>query len=230
MKGGVILKRIIRIVSLSLVLAIATSLCACSGTEINNSTETTTTATETTPVETTVPTPTPEPTPTPDPTPTPEPTATPTPAPMETTYNKVLTMLPSTLGKKTDKALEIVGEFLGKTPEESFKNEDSIMYSVDIVIEGVHFDTLTFQFGKKEKADRVVLTAFSNTKEEKAKIESYYSKFNKLLKKRYKKTSFSSKSELTCCTAYYVNKKYETNTGWYYDGVASSFWINFYLK
>lgn len=78
----------------------------------------------------------------------------------------------------------------------------------------------------------MVFVAFSNNVDEKGQLQSYYSKYSKLLKKKYKKPVSTSKSKTIVYSVYKINKKYETNTGWYYDskGNGRSFWINYYLK
>jgi len=226
------MKRLTRIVSLILICAFAASLCSCA--ENGKPSETTTTAetTETTPVETTEPTPTPTPEPTPTPTPTPEPTPspTPTPTPVPKNVNTVFSMMASTMGKSVDQAKAIVEKYTGESLGTAQVYERNNNFNVDLTIEGVHFNGLNIMTGTGKNKDKVVFIGFNNSTDDKSKIQSYYTKYSKLLKKKYKKPTATYKNKYTKYSLYKVNKKYATNCGWLYQGNTRSFWINYYLK
>lgn len=226
------MKRLTKLVSLIIICAFAASLCSCAN---NNQQSETTTVTETTAAttsETPEPTPTPTPEPTPEPTPVPEPTATPTPTPVPVpkTFAKVFSMMASTQGKSLEQAVKITENFLGESLGEPHIYNQNHNYNVDVTIEGVHFDNFTIMIGKGKYKDQVVFISFGNSKDDKAKLQSYYNKYSKLLKKKYKKPVDTVKNKYQKITTYKISKKYATNCGWYYDGTTRSFWINYYLK
>ena len=225
------MKRTVKLISLILVFALAASICSCSNNNQQTDATTASSATETT--ETT-PSETPDPTPTPDPTHTPEPTATPTPTPIPNKFSssKVYSMMSSTIGKAPDKVEKIVESFIGVSlgDEEFYKATNTHNFIVDVYVDGVHFNMFNYQTGKGKNKNKVIFVAFTNTMDSLANYKSYYSKFSKTLKKKYKKPILKSKAKTTVYSEYKVNKKYRTNTGWYFSGNNGSFWINFYLK
>ena len=225
------MKRLTKLVSLFIICAFAASLCSCANNQqATTPTTTATAATETTPEETTEPTPTP----TPEPTPTPAPTSTPTPTPAPTNYamSKVYTLMASTITKTPEQAKKLVEDFLGKPLGEAEAYKQNLNYNVEVMIEGVPFNQLNFQIGKGKNKNKVIFIAFTNTLDEKDKLQSYYSKYTKLLKKKYKKPYITQKSKTTCYSIYKINKKRECNTGWFVDanGYGKSFWINIYMQ
>ena len=229
------MKRFSKLVSLILVCAFAASLCSCANnnkqpetTAASETTAETTETTETTPAETTeaTPTPTSEPTPVPEPTVTP----TPTPVPVPKTFSKVFSMMASTQGKTLEQAVKIAENFIGESLGEPQIYKNNHNYTVDVTIEGVHFNNFTIMIGNGKYKEKVVFISFGNSTDDKAKLQSYYSKYSKLLKKKYKKPVSTSKNKYTKMSIYKISKKYETNCGWYYDGKSRSFWINYYLK
>ena len=225
------MKRFLKLVSLTLVFAFVASLCSCAA-KNEQQTETTTAAqtTETTPAETPEPTPTPTPEPTPVPEPTATPTPTPTPVPVPKTFAKVFSMMASTQGKSLEQAVKITENFLGESLGEPHIYNQNHNYNVDVTIEGVHFDNFTIMIGKGKYKDQVVFISFGNSTDDKAKLQGYYNKYSKLLKKKYKKPVDTVKNKYQKITTYKISKKYATNCGWYYDGTTRSFWINYYLK
>ena len=228
------MKRFTRLVSLILISAFAASLCSCANNNQQPTTPTTTATvtTETTPVETTEPTPTPTPEPTPEPTPIPEPTSTPTPTPKPVTKNfsTVFSMMSSTMGKSVDQAKTIVEKYTGASLGDAQVYERNNNFNVDVTIEGVHFNGLNIMTGTGKNKDKVVFIGFNNSTDDKSKLQSYYTKYSKLLKKKYKKPTSTYKNKHQKYSLYKINKKYETNCGWLYQGNTRSFWINYYLK
>lgn len=224
--------RLTKLVSLIIICAFAASLCSCAN---NNQQSETTTVTETTAAttsETTEPTPTPTPEPTPTPTPVPEPTATPTPTPtpVPKTFSKVFSVMSSTMGKSLDQAKKLVEDFTGESLGDAQVYKQNNNYTVDVTIEGVHFNNLTLMTGTGKNKNKVVFIAMNNSTDDKAKLQSYYTKYSKLLKKKYKKPYKTIKNKYQKYSFYKINKKYETNCGWYYQGNSKGFWINYYLK
>ena len=226
------MKRLTRLVSLIIICAFAASLCSCANN--NKQTESTTAAetSETTPVETTEPSPTPTPEPTPEPTPTPDPTPTPTPTPtpVPKTFTTVFSVMSSTMGKSVDQAKKLFEDFTGESLGDAQVYKQNNNYTVDVTIEGVHFNNLTLTTGTGKNKNKVVFIGMSNSTDDKAKLQSYYTKYSKLLKKKYKKPTSTIKNKYTKYSLYKINKKYETNCGWYFKGNTKSFWINYYLK
>lgn len=228
------MKRLSGLVSLIMICAFTASLCSCANNNQQPTTPTTTVTetTETTPEETTEPTPTPTPEPTPEPTPMPEPTSTPTPTPkpVAKNFSTVFSMMASTMGKSVDQAKAIVEKYTGVSLGDAQVYERNNNFSVDLTVEGVHFDSLSIMTGTGKNKDKVVFIGMNNSTDDKSKLQSYYTKYSKLLKKKYKKPTSTSKNKNTKFSLYKINKKYETNCGWYFNGNTKSFWINYYLK
>ena len=226
------MKRLTGFVSLILVCAFAASLCSCANNTKQSETTTASETTETTTVETTeaAPTPTPEPTPTPTPTPEPTPSPTPTPTPVPKTFANVFSMMSSTMGKSVDQAQKIVEKYVGESLGNAKVYERSHNFNVDFTVEGVHFNGLSIMTGTGKNKDKVVFIGMNNSTDEKAKLQSYYTKYSKLLKKKYKKPTATYKNKKSKYSLYKINKKYETNCGWLVNGNTKSFWINYYLK
>lgn len=228
------MKRLTKLISMILICAFAASLCSCANNnkqpETTAASETTAETTETTPAETAeaAPTPTPEPTPVPEPTVTP----TPTPAPNKFTSAKAYSLMASTMGKTSDQTVKLVESFIGVPIGEGefYKATNTYNYNVDVYVDGVHFNLVTYRIGKGKNKDKVIFISFANSGESLANYKTYYSKYTKILKKKYKKPIFKSKNKTITYSEYKVSKKYRTNTGWYYEKNNGNFWINFYLK
>jgi hypothetical protein len=139
-------------------------------------------------------------------------------------------MMASTQGKSLEQAVKITENFLGESLGEPHIYNQNHNYNVDVTIEGVHFDNFTIMIGKGKYKDQVVFISFGNSTDDKAKLQGYYNKYSKLLKKKYKKPVDTVKNKYQKITTYKISKKYATNCGWYYDGTTRSFWINYYLK
>lgn len=223
------MKKLTKIVSLILICLLAVPLSSCS--KNNPQPETTTTVVETTekaPAETTVPTP--EPTAAPTPTPEPTPTPTPSPTPVPKTFSKVFSVMASTMGKSVDQAQKLVEDFTGASLGSAQVYKQNHNYDTDVTIEGVHFNNVTLHTGTGKYKNKVVFVAFNNSTDGKKELQSYYSKYTKLLKKKYKKGQIVLKNKNTKVSLYKINKTYETNTGWFYDGKTKGFWINYYIS
>ena len=138
----------------------------------------------------------------------------------------------STMGKSADQTQKLVESFIGVqlTDGEFYKATNTYNYNVDVFVDGIHFNLVTYRIGKGKNKDKVIFISFANSGESLANYKSYYSKYTKILKKKYKKPIFTSKGKTITYSEYKVSKKYRTNTGWYYEKNSGNFWINFYLK
>ena len=139
-------------------------------------------------------------------------------------------MMASTMVKSVDQSKAIVEKYTGVSLGDAQVYERNNNFSVDLTVEGVHFDSLSIMTGTGKNKDKVVFIGMNNSTDDKSKLQSYYTKYSKLLKKKYKKPTSTSKNKNTKFSLYKINKKYETNCGWYYDSKTRSFWINYYLK
>ena len=174
--------------------------------ETTTSEETTTTTAETTTAETTAET---------------------TAAPAKTlTLKAAYSKMNSVIGKDLETAKKTMEDFLGTTLElDGPYTYDRINYTatIDVTIEGVHFNNFSFSVAKKKK--KVCFVGISNSTLDKKTMKKNYESFAKKLKKIYGKPK-SKTSSKTQAYQIFKKKKIEYNTGYLYNKNAHSLWIN----
>ena len=145
----------------------------------------------------------------------------------------IYSLMSSVVGQKLTTAQSKVEKYFGKTLELDYSNSatgrKSYNYKIDVVIEGVHFDSLSLIMGKGKKyKNKVYFIAFTNTKDDRETIHKNYQSFAKKIKKLKGKAKSKSNQKTIEYTIFKGGKKLETNVGGYYSEGGNSFWINLY--